>query len=134
MTGNNEKGSVEPRINDLANWKDRVDKTLFGNGREGIQERVARIEENLTGIKEDVQGVKEDVNELKEMISSLSKDFSEFKGDVKTHICNSDLHTVRGLLLKKDILVYFFLAVMIINLIIPADLTLYELVKKLLGL
>jgi len=39
--------SVETRLDDFAKEQDRLTNTILGNGREGVIERLTRVEENL---------------------------------------------------------------------------------------
>jgi len=105
----------------------RFDKALFGNGQPGVVDRMARIEENIDNLLENSKATGE-------QIKSLASSVSELKGIVQGHTNDLKVHSPQGLLLRKEVITYVILGMAFVHTLLPQELSLWELVKKVFGL
>lgn len=77
------------------------------------------------------------VDEIKgdnsKVINEIKAAIEEIKDSVKAHHDDKELHSLKGLVLKRDVFAWVVLGVLIIHALIPKELDVWELVRKMLG-
>jgi hypothetical protein len=129
MTTDNEKdiGKLEGIIEGVSTSLNRIEKDLHGNGQPGAMQRITRIEENLENLAETVKANIDSINTLAQSISEL-KIISE------NHNKDTNLHTPKGLIFRKETLLYLILIFLLVHAFIPESVNVWFILSKLIGI
>lgn len=111
-------GELRAQVGAMHETMSRMESKLFGNGTEGLLAATTRIDERL--------------DRLEETVDKLAKSVSELKDTVAAHV-KDNCHTPQGLLLKKDVLFAIIGIFLVIHSLIPADVNIWEFIRKLFG-
>lgn len=103
-----------------------LNKHLLGNGQPGVLERTTRMEENLEEVVGAMKSCKENLEKIAEQVSATSK-------ALETHINDNDKHSWR-ILLRRDVLAIIIVGALTLHSLIPADLSIFNLIKGIFGL
>lgn len=128
------KGQME-EMKDVLNRKfDHLDKKLFGNGQPGLVEQTTRNQEQVYELGDKLDSVIDSLNKISCDVAALTKSVADLKTVVETHI-NDPIHTPKGQFMKhtKQIAILFMIGFVILHTFLPAEFTIWELLKKLLG-
>lgn len=130
-------GKIEGRLEGRRKEIDKINTTLFGNGRDGLLQTFGRVEQR-------VESIDGDTSEIKAYMRGLGEDIGEIKGMLKTHIGNKEIHSLGGLLtsiglgkllgLVAAVFAASTLYFIFISTLIPAELSAWEILSKWLGL
>lgn len=120
-------GKLEGIIEGVSISLNRIEKDLHGNGQPGAMQRITRIEENLENLAETVKANSETINTLAQSISEL-KTISE------NHNKDESLHTPKGLIFRKETLIYLILIFLLVHTFIPESVNIWFIISKLIGL
>ena len=153
---NGELGRIEGRMTGVEKELQTLNRVLIGNGQPGVMERMTRAEENIvditvhtkevlvaTGDLAKIQAAQtraidsqsEQIVAQSEQIGDLSGSVRNLADAVKTHCGDDNKHTPKGLLLRKEVLAVFILAVLVIVTIVSsATVSVWDLVLKYIGL
>jgi len=123
-------GKLTGVLEGIQNSLSRIEKSLYGNGQPGLMERVTRIEENMLEIQEIVRS---NMDKNDKNSDNVKSDVKAIGDKIDEHIRDNSKHLPKGLL-SKDIAFWALCFIVFINSLIPADLTIYELVKTIFGL
>lgn len=120
-------GKLEGIIEGVSISLNRIEKDLHGNGQPGAMQRITRIEENLENLAETVKANSETINTLAQSISEL-KTISE------NHNKDEKIHTPKGLIFRKETLLYLILIFLLVHTFIPESVNIWFIISKLIGL
>ena len=115
-------GKLEGRLKGIDSKLNDMNKMLVGNGQAGLLERQTRVEENLADVSDNLK-------DFAELCHATGKKVS----DAEKHADDKSLHTAKGLLLRKEVMLVAAMAILGFNSIIPADFSLWDLVSGWLG-
>lgn len=124
---NKDIGKLEGVIEGINNSLSKIEKALYGNGQPGAMTRITRIEENLESLTETVK-------ENTESIKSLAKSIGELKTISENHQKDEKIHTIKGILFRRETLLYIVIICVVVNALIPAGFSLWTLLSGLIGL
>jgi seryl-tRNA synthetase len=129
MTENDkEVGRLDGTLQSMNQTLNNLSKVLLlGNGQPSLIERQARIEENMESTTQTLKQVAEKMSELNSTVLALSN-------CIETHIKDSQVHTAKGLLMRKDVIPFLILVAIVLHSIIPDDLTIWSVLSKFFGL
>jgi len=129
-----EAGILIQKVDMLEEKAEKAEEIFFNNG---LIERVARIEENIIFILENSRLNTSINNTILDKIETLDNTFlnkvETLDNTFKCHILNKELHSFKGLILNRNTIVWVVLGMTFIHSILPKELDLWELIKKLLG-
>lgn len=78
------------------------------------------------------------VDEIKEdntkIINEIKAAIEEIRDSVKEHHNNKELHSLKGLVLRREVFAWVVLGVLVIHALIPKEFDVWELIKHFLGL
>lgn len=115
-------GKIEGRLDSIEASLSEVRRMLVGNGQAGLLERQARTEENLDEAAKNIKSVSE-------YYKGMGKGLKESE----LHAKDKEKHTVRGLFLKRDVLLAVLVVFMLLHSVIPTEITIWSLVSRWLG-
>ncbi len=154
------------RLDNLEKSTNKTIESLYGDGKIGLLERVARIEETIASVytqsknnsdaieksaqqatilsekaveqsKNLVSQVADEtvkaIDGIKESVDDLKKSFDSVKESIILHHADKELHTFRGLLLKRDVLVWVIVGFVVIHSILPREFDLWQIIKNIFG-
>lgn len=110
---------------------EKLSNAIYGNGRDGLIERTVRIEDGLVHLEEETRKA---TLELKDFRVVITKELGEIKSLIIIHNIDKDLHTFQGLVFKKTVLIIILLAFIFLHSLIPSNINLWEIVKKIAGI
>lgn len=77
------------------------------------------------------------VNEIKDsntkVILEIKAAIEEIRDSVNEHHNDKELHSLKGLVLKRDVFAWVVLGVLVIHALIPKEFDIWDLVRKMLG-
>ena len=149
-------GRIEGRMTGIEKELQTLNRVLIGNGQPGVMERMARAEENIDSITMDTKELVGAVGDLAKVqasqayvvdnlgnqIEAQSEQIRELSGSVSTiaeavggHCKDSNLHSPKGLLLRKEVIVIFVLAVIVIvGIVSTTQMSVWDMILKYIGL
>lgn len=149
-------GRIEGRMTGVEKELQTLNRVLIGNGQPGVMERMARAEENIVDISVHTKEVLEATGDLakiqaaqtsaiesqsrqidaqSEQIGDLSESVQTLANSVDGHCGNANLHSAKGLLLRKEVIVIFIIAVVVIvSAVSSAKLSAWDMILKYVGL
>jgi|MudIll2142460700_1097286.scaffolds.fasta_scaffold05488_4 hypothetical protein len=119
-------GRLEGKIDAMSSQVNEIHKALYGNGQAGIENRLTRAEEKFVHITEEREKTRQDLEKILKSVSCL-------KDLIENHVENADMHTVKGLFFRKEVIPYVILFVVAIHSLLPEGLNLWELIKSIFG-
>jgi len=134
-------GRLEGKIDGITSKLDHLTKQIDGNGQKGLFERTVSLEEcvqaHCNAQEAMVQDLIKQFTDSQENLEANQKEvrgsLSELKKSVDLHFADKSLHTIWGQVTWKGAGIVVAV-VAIITLIIPPNITVWDLVSKLVGL
>lgn len=130
-------GELKGLMTSMIEKMEHFESKLFGNGQKGLIERTNSleilIEAQCSAFIKDVEALKDMDHIRGEKIDKLVKSIDALTASVNDHHKDLKIHSLAGMINVKVIALLVF-AVAVINTLIPPDLSLWELLRKLLGL
>lgn len=120
-------GKLEGIIEGIDNSLIKIEKALYGNGQPGAMTRITKIEENLESLSETTKT-------NNESIGQLAKSVSELKQLVLDHQKDEKIHTIKGILFRKETLLFIVIVCILVNAFMPAGLSLWTILSGLIGI
>jgi len=120
-------GKLEGVIEGVNSSLIKIEKALYGNGQPGAMTRITKIEENLESLADTVKTNSESIIEL-------SKSISDLKQITLTHSKDEKIHTIKGMLLRKETILFVVIICILVYAIIPNEISLWTIFSKLIGL
>ncbi len=120
-------GRLEGKIDSMISQLAEIHKAVYGNGQAGIESRLTRAEEKFILITEERAKSRQD-------IEKFVKSVSELEETLEKHMGNDNIHSVKGLLFRKDIILYIILTFIALHSLIPDTTSLWEIIRKIFGL
>jgi len=134
-------GEIKGVLKGIEGKIDHLTKQIDGNGQKGLFERTISLEEcvqaHCQSQEEMVQALTKQFTESQETLeknqAEVRGSLSEPKKSVDLHFADKSLHTIWGQITWKGAGIVIAV-VAIITLIIPPNITVWDLVSKLVGL
>ena len=123
-------GQLEGRVEGIEKTVDNIDTAVNGNGRDGLKQTMVRLEEKVGALG---TSTKDRGDKLDELISTNT----EMVVLLNEHIGSDSKHTLTGLLRSMPVKFFFGIIVMfiighaVLTAIIPNDISVWELIGKL---
>ena len=130
-------GRLEGKIDGISEQIGHLESKMYGNGQPGLIPTMAEVQKTIElhcrDQAEEGKIIAESTRKLSEDMGKLTKNVYDLTDSVKSHHADKAQHTIFGQLTWKaaGILVAI---IAIITLIIPHEVTVWQLVSSLLGL
>jgi hypothetical protein len=118
-------GRIAQAVDNITSATDKITSAIYD--RDGLAERTLKIEQAALRLKEEAEAVKEFRAHTTAVLDSI-------KDSVNSHHCDKSLHSFGGLVLHKNVLTVILVIFLILHSLIPPDLSLFDLIRKLAGL
>ncbi len=139
------KELLEAKLDVIADTTSKLVDMVYGNGQDGLFERVIRIEDaSIQAQKEAVkaaEAAKEAVVEAKQTRTesgsyrvTVTEKLDAIQIAVTEHHADKDLHSPKGILLRRNVIMYFMLAFLILHSLIPPNFSVWKAIEKFFGI
>ena len=118
-------GRLEGKVDSIAEGVEAINKKLLGNGQRGLLDRMTIVEGCVTDNKENAESTDKKLAQLLDAVNRLTD-------SVDAHHKDKQLHSLWGMINMKVAGAAFLFVVAIIA-TVPADISLWELIKKWFG-
>jgi hypothetical protein len=130
-------GRLEGKIDAVSGQIAHLEQKMYGNGQPGLIPTMAEVQKTIelhcADQATDAKFIADATRKLSEDISKLTSNVYSLSDSVKQHHGDKSMHTIWGQITWKAAAVLIaFIA--IVTLIIPQELTIWQLIAKLFGL
>ena len=118
--------ATDSKIND-------IHQVIMGNGQSGLLERVIVNTENVESLEDETKELCKSIETIGNGTKDLKDSILALKEILTAHITNEQIHTIKGLLLKKEVITIFILMVITIHSLLPENINVFDAIKHWFG-
>jgi hypothetical protein len=122
-------GKIMNAVESITKATDKITTILYD--KDGLVVRTARIEDAALQTAAELKRAAEEDRVFREHTTEM---LDKIAASVEAHHNDKTMHTFLGIVGKRDVLTLILVVFLLVHSLIPPDINVFELVKKLVGL